>query len=178
VIFIILLFKKYHFFSQRLVLWLSVAALLDSIGYMISEPRTTKDTSCIFEAFWMTFFDWTVLLWVSCIIFNLYRNVAKHQQTNKLEWVYHLISWGLAFFIACLPFSDGIVYGPAGLWCWIQYGYNGWRFGIWFVPLFVGVTIMVIAYSYIVFLIKRRSRRWEAPGTCNPEEERATVGHV
>ncbi|XP_062521380.1 cyclic AMP receptor-like protein A [Corticium candelabrum] len=176
VIFIIVLFKKYRFFSQRLVLWLSVAALMDTIAYIIGEPHQVKNGACIFEGFWMMLFDWSVLLWVSCITFNLFWNVVKRHQTNKLEGVYHVISWGIAFVIACLPLSDGIVYGPAGLWCWIHYGENAWRFGIWYIPLFILIGIMIITYTYVIFVINKRTTTWGGTmGAHTVEEERSMV---
>ena len=36
-IFVIWLFKKYMFFSQRLILYLSIAALCDSVAYMMGS---------------------------------------------------------------------------------------------------------------------------------------------
>jgi hypothetical protein len=111
-IFIICLFKKYQFFVQRLILWLSTAALVDTIGYLMIPEVIKPNGYCTFMAFWQEYMDWSVLLWVCCITFNLYWTVLKLKKTNRLEWVYHLICWGLSLAIACIPFLNDS-YGAA-----------------------------------------------------------------
>ncbi|XP_062521382.1 cyclic AMP receptor 3-like [Corticium candelabrum] len=169
-ILIIWLFRKYQFFVQRLILWLTIAAFLDAVGYVIATDQVEKNTLCIFQAFWITLFDWTVLLWVTCLTFNLFLIVLKLKKTDHLEWIYHLISWAGSLIIACIPFSNGIVYGPANTLCWIKAGANAFRFAIWYVPLVILLILMVSAYLYIVFIINRRSKTWS--GSYDPEMER------
>jgi hypothetical protein len=169
-IFIIWLYKKYHFFVQRLILYLTIAALFDAIGYLMSQDVLEENTFCIVQAFWVTFFDWAVLLWVSCITFNLFWSVIKLKKTNHLEWVYHAISWGVSLVVACIPFSNGIVYGPASLLCWIKAGQNAMRFAIWYVPLFILLLTMLLTNIYITFIVNKRSK--ERIGSYSPELER------
>ncbi|KAJ8310044.1 hypothetical protein KUTeg_011909 [Tegillarca granosa] len=84
---VIWLFKKYTAFAQRLILYLSIAALFDSISYLMGGLRP-DGPMCDFQAWWLTFFDWCVLLWVSCITFNLFMNVVKNRVTDKYEcWI-------------------------------------------------------------------------------------------
>ncbi|XP_065840851.1 cyclic AMP receptor-like protein A [Oscarella lobularis] len=170
VIGIILLFRKYKFFVQRLILWLSLASLCDAIAYAMGDVHERGDPFCIFQAFWMTYFDWSVLLWVSCICFNLFWNVIKFRKTNHLEGVYHVVCWAFPLLMACIPFSQGNTYGPAGVWCWISEGYDHMRFGVWYGPLFAILFIMISVYIYIIIVINKRAKMWT--GTYDPEAER------
>nr|XP_002129104.1 cyclic AMP receptor 3-like [Ciona intestinalis] len=163
------LFRKYTILSQRLILYLSIAALFDAIGYIIGD-MTPDGTTCDFEAWWMTYFDWTVLMWVSCITFNLYMNVVKQRRTEKYEKFYHLLSWVCPPLLFSLLPLIGDNYGPAGAWCWIKHTSTVWRFLIWYVPLFLLILAMFGGYSYIIYFLKKRISSWQ--GTYDPDEER------
>ncbi|XP_028400116.1 G-protein coupled receptor 1-like [Dendronephthya gigantea] len=171
IIVVIWLFKKYQIFTQRLILYLSIAAFLDSIAFLM--PGFVPDgTLCEFQAWWLSFFDWSVLLWACCITFNLYQNAIKDVQTERYEIFYHIISWGVPLIFACLPFI-GDHYGPAGVWCWIDADSSRsqiWRFTIWYIPMWCLLAVMLITYIYIVVKLRREVSRWE--GTYRAEDER------
>ncbi|XP_064614851.1 cyclic AMP receptor-like protein A isoform X1 [Liolophura sinensis] len=163
---IIWLYRKYMIFSQRLILYLSISAFLNCTAYLMGDLHPDGPL-CDFQAFWLTYFDWTVLLWVSCVTFNLYMNVVKLRITEKYEWAYHLLCWLFPLLMSSLPFI-GDHYGPAGAWCWIKEEWQ-WRVGIWYGPLFCIITMMMITYIYIIVKINRRANRWE--GTYDPDVE-------
>ncbi|XP_077988029.1 cyclic AMP receptor-like protein A isoform X2 [Glandiceps talaboti] len=167
---VIWIFRKYQFFPQRLILYLSLAALCDSIAYLMGDLHPDGPL-CDFQAWWLTFFDWCVLLWVCCITFNLFCNAVRQVKTDRYELIYHLLCWGVSFIIACLPLI-GNHYGPAGAWCWIS-GDNAttWRFAIWYGPLFVIIFLMFVVYTYIIIHVNRKVKAWE--GTYDPETERS-----
>ncbi|CAH1780902.1 unnamed protein product [Owenia fusiformis] len=168
---VIVLFKKYAAFAQRLILYLSVAAFFDSVAYLMGELHPDGPL-CDFQAWWLTYFDWSVLLWVCCITFNLYMNAIRSVITEKYEWVYHVLSWGFPLIMSCLPFINDH-YGPAGAWCWIKGDDNGvkWRFGIWYGPLFLIIALLFFVYIYIIVMVNRRVKTWE--GTYDPDTERS-----
>ncbi|CAE1269103.1 GCR1 [Acanthosepion pharaonis] len=56
---------------------------------------------CNFQGFWLTYFDWAVLLWVSCITFNLYMNVVRAIETDRFE-CQSLTLYLSLFDLACL----------------------------------------------------------------------------
>ncbi|XP_070537843.1 cyclic AMP receptor-like protein A isoform X2 [Ptychodera flava] len=167
---VIWLFKKYQFFAQRLILYLSIAALCDSIAYLMGDQHP-DGALCDFQAFWLTFFDWCVLLWVSCITVNLFFNAVRQTKTDRYELIYHIVCWGLSLVIACLPFIADH-YGPAGAWCWIAGDQATlWRFFIWYGPLFVIIFLMFVVYTYIIIHVNRKVKAWE--GTYDPDTERS-----
>lgn len=166
-IFIIWLFKRYVVFAQRLILYLSCAALLDSIAYLMSSD-IDDGPMCNFQGWWLTFFDWMVLLCVSCLTFNLFMNVIKQTVTERYEWLYIGICVFIPLLVSCLPFTTDR-YGPAGAWCWIVEDI-GWRIGIWYGPLFVIIVFMMVIYGYIIYTLSRKASSWE--GTYDPNTER------
>ncbi|XP_076336406.1 cyclic AMP receptor-like protein A isoform X5 [Tachypleus tridentatus] len=143
---VIWLFKKYEVFAQRLILYLSVAAFLSSVGYLFTGNHP-QSPSCKFVAFWLTYFEWVVLLWVCCITVNLMFNGILTRRTDHLE-----------------------CYGYAGAWCWIQPQFPYWRFGIWYGPLFVIIGLLFVCYLYLTIHLRRKVKSWE--GLYNPELER------
>ncbi|XP_022248167.1 cyclic AMP receptor-like protein A isoform X2 [Limulus polyphemus] len=143
---VIWLFKKYEVFAQRLILYLSMAAFLSSVGYLFAG-NYPQSPSCKFEAFWLTYFEWVVLLWVCCITVNLLFNGILTRRTDHFE-----------------------CYGYAGAWCWIQPQFPYWRFGIWYGPLFVIIGLLFVCYLYLTIHLRRKVKSWE--GLYNPELER------
>lgn len=168
-IFVIWLFKKYKAFTQRLILYLSIASFMDSIAYIMSDYYS-DGALCDFQAFWMTWFDWVCLLWVCCITINLGLLAIKMKKTEKYEWLYHVVCWIVPLIISCIPFA-GDHYGPAGAWCWLVEW--KWRFGIWYVPLFLIIFLLFVAYIYIVVVVNRRVHTYE--GTYDPDVEQTKI---
>ena len=165
----IVLFRKYNILSQRLILYLSIAALFDSIGYLIGD-MTPEGSLCDFEAWWLTYFDWTVLMWVSCITFNLYQNVILRKRTDHLEKYYHVLSWLVpSLLLSLLPLA-GDNYGQAGAWCWIKHSSTVWRFLIWYVPLFIIITLLFVVYIRIIYYLRKQMNTWQ--GNFDPDAER------
>ncbi|KAJ8030437.1 G-protein coupled receptor 1 [Holothuria leucospilota] len=154
-ILIIWAFSKYRLFVQRLILYLTISAFFSSIGHLMASIKP-EGPVCTFEAFWLTFSDWAVLLWVLIITINLYLNAVMMKSTEKYEILYSAIVWGFSLFMACIPFI-GNHYGPAGAW---------W----WYIPLFLLIGVMFIMYIVIVYKVNHQSGLWQ--GTYNPDQER------
>lgn len=82
------------------------------------------------------------------------------------------MAWGVPLVMASLPLFKGY-YGPAGAWCWITDDHVAWRFGIWYVPLFSLIFLMICCYARIICVANKRMQSWL--GTFNPERERRKV---
>ncbi|XP_017159141.1 cyclic AMP receptor-like protein A isoform X1 [Poecilia reticulata] len=113
-LFVIWLLRRYHSLAQKMILSLTVAAFFDSVAYVMGETHP-KGSLCNFQAWWLTYFDWSALAWVCLITLNLYLNLVREISTNKYEKFYHLMAWGLPLVMASLPLLRGC-YGPAGAW--------------------------------------------------------------
>ncbi|XP_018605453.1 cyclic AMP receptor-like protein A [Scleropages formosus] len=170
-LFVIWLFRRYHSLAQKMVVSLTVAAFFDSVAYVMGEDHP-KGPLCTFQAWWLTYFDWSALAWVSLITLNLYINLVKETRTEQYHIFYHLLAWGVPLLMSCLPLIGGF-YGPAGPWCWITDNHVAWRFGIWYIPLFTLIFLMICCYIRIIYVANARMRSWF--GTFNPERERRKV---
>ncbi|XP_075887294.1 cyclic AMP receptor 3 isoform X4 [Nelusetta ayraudi] len=171
VLFVIWLLRRYHSLAQKMILSLTVAAFADSVAYVMGESLA-EGPLCSFQAWWLTYFDWSALAWVCLITLNLYLNLVREVGTNRYEMLYHLTAWGGPLAMATLPLLRGC-YGPAGAWCWITDAHVAWRFGIWYVPLFGLIFLMCGCYARIICVANRRMQSWL--GTFNPERERRKV---
>ncbi|XP_052783823.1 cyclic AMP receptor-like protein A isoform X2 [Mya arenaria] len=167
IIFVIWLYKKYIAFSQRLILYMTIAGFSISIAYLMGDLHPDGPL-CEFQAFWMQLFQWGVLTWISCITFNLFVNVVWQRHTEQYEWMYHIVCWGLSLLMACLPFI-GDHYGPAGAWCWVVNNWR-WRIGVWYGPQIVTLVILMVVYTYISCVLSNKVSTWQ--GTYDPDTER------
>ncbi|XP_069617712.1 uncharacterized protein [Ranitomeya imitator] len=155
----------------KMILSLAIAAFFDSIAYVMSEVLP-DGVLCNFQAWWLTYFDWCALAWVSSITLNLYLNVVKEMRTDQYQLAYQFTAWGVPFILSCLPLF-GDLYGPAGAWCWITDEHVAWRFVIWYIPLFTLIFLMMLCYLRIIYVAKQRVITWS--GTYDPGRERSKI---
>ncbi|XP_046854184.1 G-protein coupled receptor 1-like isoform X2 [Xenia sp. Carnegie-2017] len=168
IIVVIWLFKKNQIFTWRLILYLSIAACLNSITFLM-PGFLSEGPLCNFQAWWLTFFIWAVVLWACCITFNLYQNAIRTMRTEKYERIYHFISWGVALVASCIPFI-GNHYGPADMWCWIHGKSSRAQVMRFYIPLWCMIAYMLLTYFVIVWKLRRMVDRYG--GTYSPELER------
>eukprot|EP01136_Pigoraptor_vietnamica_P042257 Opistho-1_new@16202 len=160
VVSLILAFKRYHRLPQRMILALNLAAMAETIAYIMGN--TTDSTHlCRFQAFWLLYFDWAVLLWVCAITGSLTANVLFEKIVpDHFEIRFHAVCWGFPAAVTIVPFAAS-AYGPAGLWCWIDDQHHWLRFILWYVPFAAVVVALFVVYSIMVSRVYRRASRWE-----------------
>ncbi|XP_028848235.1 cyclic AMP receptor-like protein A [Denticeps clupeoides] len=173
-LFVIWLLRRYNSLAQKMIASLTVAAFFDSVAYVMGDSHP-EGTLCSFQAWWLTYFDWSALAWVCLITLNLYLNLVREIRTESYETLYHFLAWGVPLIMSCLPLFLGY-YGPAGAWCWITDNRVAWRFGIWYIPLFTLIFLMICCYARIICVANRRMQSWF--GTFNPERERRKVALI
>ncbi|XP_065818379.1 si:dkey-100n23.5 [Labrus bergylta] len=94
-LFVIWLLRRYHSLAQKMILSLTVAAFFDSTAYVMGESHP-EGSLCDFQAWWLTYFDWSALAWVCLITLNLYLNLVREVSTNR----YHI---HLCLFLSLSP---------------------------------------------------------------------------
>ncbi|EDO34833.1 predicted protein [Nematostella vectensis] len=128
--------------TKRLILFLSIAAFLNAVAMFMGVLHPKPGAQCIFQAWWLSFFDYALLLWVCCITFNLYRNAINKVRTEHFEnWI--------------ADNSEDV---------------SLWRFMIWYVPLFICILAMFATYAYIFISYRKQAKSWG--GTYSAEDER------
>lgn len=125
VISLILLFKKYEVFAQRLIMYLSITVMLNGLSratQVINYPYYPDDKNtknfCIFIGFFDQLTVWMYHVASVVIMFYIYTKTV-HLKDLKWEKFYLVITFIVPFFFAWIPFVGG-TYGQAGPWCWIR----------------------------------------------------------
>ncbi len=175
VIAFILLTKKWKFFGERLILYLTITALLFSAANTINRVDLYGESSFLtgFCAFtgaltqvssWMTFFA------ISSITFYLFFRTALNRNTERYEWVYILLTFFSPLLFNWIPFIH-MLYGKSGLWCWIRsFDFANcevillgrwFQFSLLYIPAYLLLVVLLILYVIIIVKIVRM-RRLEA----------------
>ena len=172
VIGLIFLLKKHSFFIQRLVLYLSLAALVNSLSIFLrlyrlgDEQQSEIEGLCITAAFIDQTSIWSLFMAFTALTFTLLMAVVFHKSTVRLEGLYIVLIVFLPLTFNWIPFIDN-TYGRAGAWCWIRnqnYEDNctEHKFGIvlqlalWYIPGYVLLGVLLIVYLVIVFSVVRQ----------------------
>ena len=186
VIALIFLYRKYYFPPQRLILYLAIAALLNSLSTVLrvqmiwykSDSNVLKGI-CIFTAAFDHITAWSELIAYSCITIDLFIKAVFRKETYKLEKVYFVMTFIFPFTFNWVPFIH-LAYGHAGAWCWIRnededtcasFTFGKYlRFAIWYIPLYLIICILIVIYIVIIYKVRRYRHHYE--GMYDPESER------
>ena len=158
---ILLFYKRYMEYSQRLILNLCVAALLEAVCfYFIDKDSAIRVGSdgqpksiCILQAAWLLYCLWAVLLWTMFIAVNLLLNIVWAKSLKTFEVFLSFCCWGIPGIIISIPFfideyqKHYILYAPSGPWCWINDDHLYWKIGLWYswaFIAFVGLFVLIV----------------------------------
>ena len=181
---VILIYKKYIFFTQELVLYLVFGAVLVSLSRIaagISHWAYTTKAFCAFCGFFITYSTWTELLAIFCVTLNLFLSVLCDMRMVRLRWAYLAVTFVVPLLWCWVPFLYD-AYGLSGAWCWIRsydvenshhqqqqagnscslfvYGQN-LRLSLWVVPLPAMLVVICVMCAATVCKVRKDRRRWE-----------------
>lgn len=147
VIFVIILFKKYKFFAQRLILNVAVASMVHAITYTTARVnyytvRRIEDPYCFFGGLANHYTAAVELLSIWCVTINVFSVGMRGKNTARLEPLYVVATYALPLLWFWIPIWKD-AYGTAGGWCGIKFVKEDCTpfttgpyivFGIWFIP--------------------------------------------
>ena len=184
VIGLIILFKKYRFYEQRLILYLSVTALVYSLAAALTKTdfvtiNSLTEDYCKWIGFISQYTQWSLLLAVAIITFDIMLRVISERSTQPLEIAYIVMITLFPATLNWVPFLWDL-YGPSGTWCWIKTNTLNdsnecvknekgiiLQFSLWYGPLFLVLVAILVTYIFIIGLLRRQRRRMNI---YNPEE--------
>ena len=169
-VFVIWLFKRYIFDTQRLILYLTLSSLFSSFMYIVTEIYrfySTSNQGCAAFIFFLTFSIWSVIIWNLNITFKLFQNIVLCKKSKKwLEKVFianALIIPLIFSIVTILPqFLQDITF---------QCQWNSWNasrdfniqdarvfYGsIWVAPYSLAFLIVIACYlSICIVMLKRK----------------------
>ena len=173
VISLMVLFKRYKFFSLRLILYIAIAATIDSLSFTLTRvnfytPRPLDEQYCNFGAIFNDYSALVLLVSIWTISFNVLVNGFFEMKTHRLEVVYLLLQLVLPLtFIWIGPQRQ--LYSAAAPFCSITFvdvycklSSSGvwYQFGIWFIPLYLSMTVILIMYGVMGLKLWRHSLKW------------------
>ena len=188
VVFLIIIFKKWRFPTQRLILYLVITAGLFSLTLVVQRVDYENQTGaaysnfCVFAGFLSQVIGWMFLNSFICIstaltvkVFSKKRFLAK-----RMEILYIFVIFVLPFLFNWIPFIQS-AYGKAGPWCWIRsvdedtcsvftLG-TAMQLALWYVPLYVIMIVLIMLYVIVLVKFKRMKRAWT--GKFDPQEKEA-----
>ena len=121
--FIIVLFRKYRFFSQRLILYLAITTIIKSMSVIsqrvdYTNQRTTGlNHFCVFSGFFSQTSSWMILNAVISITLSLLIAAFFNKQQEKLELIFLFFIFIFPITFTWIPFIQS-AYGESGAWCW------------------------------------------------------------
>ena len=172
VIGLIFLLKKHYFFIQRLVLYLSIVALINSLSIVLrlhrigyQQQTEALKVLCMASAFINQTSTWSLLMAFTAITFTLLMAVVFQKSTTRLEWVYVIMIFIFPLTYNWIPFLYN-TYGQAGAWCWIRnvnyYDCTEYEFGtilqyaLWYGTGYGLMAMLLLVYTFIIVCVLRQ----------------------
>lgn len=191
VLFVAVIFRKYRFPSQRVILYLNVSVLLYSFvqilhGFDQLTLGNGNETSgyCVVTGFLDQQMAWYVMLAISCLTFDLFRKAVFLQLRTGLkhEIAYLIVIYLIPFSVNWIPFVTN-TYGLARATCWIKEVEfpnctkkltEGivYRFVLYWVPFYIVLLGIFIAWIVARVVAYRRKRAFK--GQHNYSEQQFT----
>lgn len=169
-----LVLKQYRDTTNKLVLYLFLGQLLNSIAYLLKGVFYNKVDDGVFckaIAYYNQFTSSCILAAICCIIIELFVKTVVVGRRCRCQLFYLLLIFPLPLAVSALPFIHG-AYGNAGPWCWIEaisYDENGtarvepiglaYQYGLWYGPLYTLLIAGGFVYTYSIFRLYRELKK-------------------
>lgn len=173
VVFIIVLFKKYKFYSQRLILYLAITAAIHAFSYSLTRvnyytPREIEDRYCFFGGLLNHYTAANEVLSVCFMTLNLVVKALCRRSTVKAEPVIVVVIFLLPASWYWVPLWLN-AYGTAGGWCTIRtlnsdctrYEYEPWlQLGLRYIPLYSLMLLTLVSIVLVAMKTTTCTRTW------------------
>lgn len=174
VVFIVVLFKKYTFYTQRLILYLAIAAMIHAFSFCLtrvnySSPRPIEDNYCNFGALLNHYTAANEVLSVCFMTLNLVVKAVCNRSTVKAEPFIVVAIFLLPATWSWVPYVLEGGYGTGNGWCTIRtlnedctpYRYEAWlQFGLRYIPLYTLMLITIISIVLVGVRVNMGSMKW------------------
>ena len=171
VIALMIIYKKYVFTIQRLILYLTVSILLNSITHIFESASYTPASYCMAIGFLQNYSAYCMLLFVPCFLLEIGVRVIWLRETGAIEWLYIPAIFVTPLLVTWIPFLTGN-YDSMGLSCGTvtinsttcEQDIKGLilYFVLWGIPMYLTFIVGGIAYVYILWKLWRSKKRYTA----------------
>lgn len=175
VIALMILLKKYLFRPQRMVLYLNITLLLNSLVTCMNSISYKESQNlpiyCLVTGLLDEYTSLCILLAVTCFTVNIFVQVMFNYKTGPIaEALYVLFIFGLPIIPSMIPIYFN-AYGFSGAWCWIKEFdedcvkfKNGiiLQFSLLYVPIFILYPILFLMLFVTLCYVRHQRYRYEA----------------
>lgn len=177
VIGLIVLFKKYLFRYQRMILYLDIVLMLYTINQAINsfsyDLAAHLLTYCKILGFIDLYNGLSVVVAITCFTIDIFLKVSCQVNTNtKYEVVYVLLMFLSPLLVTWIPFYTNS-YGFAGAWCWIKTFKDrtkcirdstavALQFLLYYIPLFILFPILFLLLLITLCRLYRQRYNYDA----------------
>ena len=170
VIALMIIYKKYVFTIQRLILYLTVSTILNSITHIL-ESALSSEGYCTVIAFFNLYSAYCVLFSIDCFLVEMIYRVKYFRETGAIEWLYIpaiFLTPLLVVWIPLLTGSFGRVNGICKIvtinsdTCELEIKGLIMHLVFWWIPLYLTFIVSALAYVYILWKLWRSKKRYTA----------------
>lgn len=173
---LILILNKWQFFSQRLILYLTLTALSFSLANIVNRvhilstadsPSASMTNFCIFGGFLTQVTTWMGLCSIISITLYIFAGVVCDKNAERFEWAFLLFTFVFPLAFNWIPFIR-TSYGNSGVWCWIRsfdlttcevLEFGKWlQYGLLYIPVYSVLFVLLLLYVVIIARIYQKRK--------------------
>ena len=168
VVFLILFYKQYGGFVQRLILYTCVASALNSLSIVTQKvdyfgANSATEVYCVIAGFISQYTSLVELLAVLGLVLGLYVNIFHRKLRRRVEVLCVLLVLMIPALVSWVPFIN-LSYGSSGPWCWIREKEQNCeryvmglvlQYLLWYLPLFTVVITVLCMYSCAYYKLRK-----------------------
>ena len=182
---VIVIYKKYVFSTQRLMLYLGISVMANVTGQMIQAiliiTNRTNGIACEVAAFMCQSAAWSILISVTCISFELLIGIVFYKESGRrLNQFYFFAVFILPVLTNWIPLVFK-AYGHAGYSCWILTSKNNCgndkyipgvvlAILLWWTPLYFTILSSACIYTMILCKLSFDKKKYTAMLELNRNE--------
>ena len=172
-VFLVFCLRLHKYFTYRLAMYQILSSLCLSVVQVLGltllnyDENVNQQIACKTTAFFLEYFFGIKLLFTLCLIYHLFCLAVCLKNFQKREIGYVLFSILFPLPLSFIPFIHNS-YGVSGAWCSIR----SWKgdcatqkylegiikqFLLWYGPLFISLTLSVIAVFIILIVLAQRT---------------------
>lgn len=195
VICLIVVLKKYLFFSQRMILYLNVTAMMAAFVNTINAATEASEDEgspmfkyCEALGFLSQYTSSCFVVAITCFTVNIFLQATCSYNTRRIESVYLLLIFILPALYSWIPFQFQS-FGVAGIWCWIKArkktGHDDnctaikagqWlRIALFYAPVFIIYPLLIVLLVLTLCVIRHRRHGYMATIDVHANTKRAAV---
>ena len=187
-VFLVFCLRLHKYFTYRLAMYQILSSLCLSVVQVLGltllnyDENVYQQIACKTTAFFLEYFLGIKLIFTTCLVFHLFCLAVCLKNFQKFEIGYVLSSILFPLLYSWIPFINES-YGVSGAWCSIK----SWeddcatqkylegiieQFVLWYGPIFVSLTLSVVAVFIILIVLAQRAYAHK-----NPENECLIENH-